>query len=276
MVCFLRLDFETFSILGTGNTFEINDPTTPTVGGGLCQDTFDVTVSTNQNIPQICGQNTGQHIYVDIGNQASETVSLNFAFTGTSNTRMWEIKVSQIPCVGCCHKEFSPPPGCLQYHTGFTGRFTTFNFIPTNDNHLRMQEYSVCIRQEEGFCCVQYFPCADANSFTLDTGKKTTTGTLAVPKSGRDSVCSLDYIAIPASSGICNQNMVSTNLLNKFCGNQFNPTANQKLPAPVCDCTQPFIIDVFTDILNDNEAIAKTHTVPSRGVCLMWMQIPCT
>ena len=33
-----------------------------------------------------------------------------------------------------------PDPGCLQYHTGLTGRMTSFNFIPTSDNHLRNQK----------------------------------------------------------------------------------------------------------------------------------------
>jgi hypothetical protein len=39
-ICWLRLDFETFTILGTGLTTESN--------GGLCLDTFKVTVSAAQ------------------------------------------------------------------------------------------------------------------------------------------------------------------------------------------------------------------------------------
>ena len=47
----------------------------------------------------------------------------------------------------------SPPNGCLQYHTGIDGRFTTFNYDnPTTaqQTHLRNQNYRICIRQEEG------------------------------------------------------------------------------------------------------------------------------
>ena len=83
---------------------------------------------------------------------------------------------------------FSPDNGCLQYHTGITGRFETFNYPATSESHLPSQQlvviffvtflriwmkhyiitpaecgivhvyfrYSVCIRQEEGYCCVQY------------------------------------------------------------------------------------------------------------------------
>lgn len=59
-VCRLRLDFETFNILGTGNTNEVDSDTAPdgtpviVAGGGVCQDTFDITVATGQRIPQIC------------------------------------------------------------------------------------------------------------------------------------------------------------------------------------------------------------------------------
>ncbi len=52
-VCFLRLDFENFNIQGVADTLETD--------GGACVDTFNVAVTTNQNIPQICGQNSGQH-----------------------------------------------------------------------------------------------------------------------------------------------------------------------------------------------------------------------
>ena len=48
---------------------------------------------------------------------------------------------------------YSPPNGCLQWHTGVNGRFETFNFPGTTSNeyqHLRNQDYRVCIRQEEG------------------------------------------------------------------------------------------------------------------------------
>ena len=39
-ICWLRLDFESFTLLGTGNTVE----TDLTTGGGLCLDSFTVSV----------------------------------------------------------------------------------------------------------------------------------------------------------------------------------------------------------------------------------------
>merc|ERR1712156_779886 len=60
--------------------------------------------------PTICGQNDGQHMYIDASNDCN-TLAFQLAGMGT---RMWEIKVTQYSC------EFSnlAPPGCLQYYYG--------------------------------------------------------------------------------------------------------------------------------------------------------------
>ena len=53
---------------------------------------------------------------------------------------MTEKKKQKNPFFSC----FSPPDGCLQYHSELDGRFTTFNFVPTttiNENHLANQQY---------------------------------------------------------------------------------------------------------------------------------------
>ncbi len=90
-VCWLRLDFETFQTEGPADTDE-------TPSGGACTDMLTLTVSTGQQIPTLCGQLTGQHIYVDIGTGSSDTATLALAFTGTSTQRKWDVKVAQIPC----------------------------------------------------------------------------------------------------------------------------------------------------------------------------------
>ena len=74
---------------------------------------------------------------------------LNFKNVGSqsiSNSMRSKLWVSNI-CFyillwwGCKNIYFRPRDGCLQYHTGLTGRFTSFNFIPTGDNHLKEQKY---------------------------------------------------------------------------------------------------------------------------------------
>ena len=44
----------------------------------------------------------------------------------------------------------------MQYQYGLTGTIKTFNFDATTYQHLASQSYAHCIRQEAGYCCVQY------------------------------------------------------------------------------------------------------------------------
>lgn len=138
--------------------------------------------TTGFQVPLICGQNAGHHIYVDIGAESGDSVKLAFTFEGESSLRSWEIKVGQIPCAS----PSAPPQGCLQWLTGLKGQLTTFNFASTEDNHLANQGYSICIRQEAGFCCVQYSTCIETGSFTLSTNP--------VDMALQDEACTLDYI----------------------------------------------------------------------------------
>lgn len=258
-VCYLRLDFETFTTIA---------PTISTEASGYsCPDTFKVTSSTSQSIPTICGLNTGQHIYVDIGNQATDSVALAFTFsTSTSTTRTWEIKISQISC----NNPGRPPNGCLQYWSTIVGRITTFNFLSTVSavsSNLPTQSYSACIRRAAGYCCIEYQVCAGITyAFTLDSGVATV-GYV-------DTYCTADYVAIPASSsGKCSGS--STNLNNKYCGNYLGLAAAAATISNqfICDCTTPFEIFVYADAKSD---ISITNAFYSRGNCLDFMQVPCS
>merc|ERR1719362_50633 len=124
-VCAVRLDFETFQTAGPAATTEAS--------GGLCVDSFKVSGTSGLSTPIICGSNAGQHIYMEMGNSATDTATLAFTFSGTSTVRTWELKATQIPC----GSPVRPPDGCLQYHTTLQGRFQTFNFAETTTlSHL--------------------------------------------------------------------------------------------------------------------------------------------
>jgi len=260
-VCRLRLDFESFSLQGIGGTEEIDE--------GVCMDTFTITTSTNQNIPTICGQNDGQHMYIDVGALSGDSATLNFNFNGAAN-RMWDIKVTQLEC----GHPFDPPDGCLQYLIGHTGMFTTFNFSPMGDNHLNNQDYSICIRAEEGFCCVQYQVCQGVMmAFSLSPKVADTMATI-------DSNClTTDFVTISQSTGLpCQQGANNGQTHNQYCGGFLNNFMTLKKNVPICDCTAPFSVDIFTNEFSDKmEAAGQKNTaVPSRGLCLQYMQIPCT
>merc|ERR1719272_1502012 len=186
-VCNVRLDFETFTTLGPSITTEVT-------ATGVCVDTLVVTGTSGLTTPIICGKNAGQHIYLEMGNSGStDTAVLAFTFSGTSTVRTWEIKATQIPC-GAAHR---PPDGCLQYHTTLSGRFQTFNFAETTTAsmiHLAAQNYDVCIRQEAGYCCIEYSLCSDDWSWSISNS-----GAGAL----QDEMCTEDYVGIDGVSDTC-------------------------------------------------------------------------
>ena len=127
-------------------------------------------------------------VYIDVGNQSGDSATLTFSLsTGVTGTRVWDIKVTQVEC----SNPNAPDSGCLQYQTGVSGRIETFNYGAGTEAHANSQQYTVCIRQEEGYCCIQFMPCADeTNGFALDGGNTGGAG---------EATCTLDYIAIPGA-----------------------------------------------------------------------------
>ena len=134
-ICQLRLDFTNFA---TGIT----------AASGVCSDSFAVSVGSNRPYPNICGTNTGEHIYLETG-MSTSAQTLTFTL-GATPSATWKILVSQIPC----NVNYKAPDDCLQYFTGIGGNVRSFNFagqmMSTN------QRYVSCVRQEEGHCGIQW------------------------------------------------------------------------------------------------------------------------
>jgi len=237
-ICFLRLDFEQFQ-------------TNRNTADGTCQDFLEITTQSGINPPnQLCGTLTGQHMYVTIGPDASDTVDLKLAVSSTdSNANKWEIKVAQVPC----NSMYSPPEGCAQWFTGATGQMRSLNF---GNTILQGTNYNACIRQEAGFCCAEYTVCNDdATTFQF-----VTTNPSDGAKVGTD--CQTDYIYIEGAGGSKNS-IVGP---NRFCGQNLNFVDGQKVNEPIVDCTGPFQVGVVSD--NDS-------TDDGRGFCLHYRQLPC-
>lgn len=258
-VCSLRLDFESFDIRGASTTDESTD----------CLDSFQVTTTSSMPIPRICGYNTGQHIYADLGADSTDTASLAFTFdtTVTSGTyatsRTFEVKVTQIEC----SNPSRAPSGCLQYHTTMTGRLTTFNFdvsATARQVHLWSQEYSICIRQSSGMCCIEYTLCTDTSAWTLDGAS------LTASAADVGSNCSEDWVEIAGAAGMCG----STNYkAAKLCGVILSPVTKGLQTSPICTCEAPFRVGIVTNAAAD--AIAIAGTLADRGVCLNYQMLPC-
>ena len=85
----------------------------------------------------------------------NHTTSLNVKLVmfldvpGFNSAYFFQIKVDQI----ACEATYRAPTDCVQYHTGLSGTFMSFNhpdYIPQG------QHYAICIRQEEGHCSIAY------------------------------------------------------------------------------------------------------------------------
>merc|ERR1711971_1359204 len=238
-VCSLRLDFLSFNIqagdfaaAGGGGQIGTMDSL------GACRDTFAVIANTNgANTPVICGQNEGQHMYVDIGPGATASSTIGFTFVALAAQRSWEIKVTQLECSNA----MTPPDGCLQYHTGTAGQLTTFNYAG-NALHLADQDYNICIRQEMGMTCTVYTVCdaiaGQGLPFSLSSREVAGLPAAATAKGLSDFLCTEDYIEISGSSEVCGASV----LTNKYCGDVLTTetTVAGTDNNPICDCTLPF------------------------------------
>lgn len=63
-------------------------------------------------------------MYLDAGFEDFEAQRIKATFSGTFERR-WNIKVTQFACGSLS----APPPGCLNYVTGVSGRVRSFNFV---------------------------------------------------------------------------------------------------------------------------------------------------
>lgn len=112
-ICQLRIDFLTFNLAQPNAAGVCNTDAFYVIGGG-------------SNVPVLCGENSGQHIYVDFnGNNDIQLIVNTNALSSTS--RAWNMKITQIGC-DCPTKA---PTGCLQYYTALTGTVTSFNYGTT-------------------------------------------------------------------------------------------------------------------------------------------------
>ncbi|KAL0126938.1 hypothetical protein PUN28_005342 [Cardiocondyla obscurior] len=134
----LRIDFVHFNI-GQPNALT-----------GVC-DGDVMTISNNRTSFELCGWNSGQHVYVDVG-ESSEPVTLNFRLPSGLQPRMWEMRVTQLGF------EQRAPIGCLQYFRSPNGTLRTFNYLP-NGRYLAERDYLLCVRQERDMCGIAYQPC---------------------------------------------------------------------------------------------------------------------
>merc|ERR1712008_306396 len=253
-ICFLRLDFELFDLIDSpvdalcsaGDYLQVSN-----TGSGL-------------TYPTMCGNLAGQHIYVSMGSDDSDSAEIKIATPteAAGSTRKWEIKVAQIPCFST----YSPPEGCTQWFTEPSGIISDWS---ADTSGLQDSlDYQVCVRQNMGYCCVEYtateFKVRGPNDGDIDADPTAYTV-------GAGTDCSYDWISIEGAGASCGS-IVGT---NKFCEDILHydndKTAAMVSDITVCDCTAPFIIGVHTEAI----ASVAMPRFANTGFTLNYRQVKC-
>jgi len=229
-ICQVRLDFETFDL---GPPYYTGITKYECTSGQTDYVTF-TPAGAKTNGLLLCGYNTGQHLYLDMGTSsaspsyATMTMALDATNWSTYN-RKWRIMVSQIPC-NC---NFNAPVGCDQYMfgNGGTGVIQSFNYDqPTNIYRAKLAGYyTTCIRKEAGQCKIGYTPPSysdDPLGLSISGGAPVVSGRMSCsnprPTPGAGT-CNTDFIQIPQGTKDGKAPFVNTSPLSKtgcdrFCG----------------------------------------------------------
>ncbi|XP_043654157.1 uncharacterized protein LOC122620648 [Drosophila teissieri] len=140
----LRLDFQMFELSRPSN-------------GDCVDDQFIVSGhNTNFQIPILCGINTGQHIYIHVGDSNEGKVYLSVFMKVSGGGRSFNIKVTQVD-------DDLAPNNCLQYFPEAEGVIKSFNYDTDGsivDNreatYFNNLNYAICLSRLKNVCSVAY------------------------------------------------------------------------------------------------------------------------
>ncbi|XP_064112415.1 serine-rich adhesin for platelets-like [Macrobrachium nipponense] len=126
-----RLDFHSFQLASSRQ-------------GRCLDDMFEVSTKTNVNgreekveiAPKLCGDNTGQHVYVDIEHGDAE-VHVKLGSSVHSENREWRVFITQLD------ETLAAPRDCLQYHTDASKKVKSLNF-DGDDDFTGDLNYDIC------------------------------------------------------------------------------------------------------------------------------------
>jgi len=148
-ICQVRFDFDTAVFAAPAAGAAVAGAVAAVNGGDCATDQITVTQTSTtigNGFTELCGVLSGQHIYVE-NDGADPAATLNINTGPVALARTWKILVRTIEC----DSPSKAPGGCLQYFTGASGNFLSFNSGAAGallDDLL----YNVCIRREAGMC----------------------------------------------------------------------------------------------------------------------------
>lgn len=247
-ICQIRIDFLAFSLA-------------PPNGDGVCNtDSFTVAGGASR-VPRICGENSGQHVYVDYNGEAP--ISINVDTTGSySFNRQFQFQVTQIPC----GSDKKAPSGCLQYNLESEGTVQSFNYVSSGNSlpnsigvqgtrQLSSLQYGICIKMAPSQCSITWEQVSsDTYSFTMTNDVGAIDPSLLGTVDVQSQECTTDFVIIP------NPNQGSGPMpSDRFCGlGLVSTTSNVK----------PFVLYVVHDGNEDLD-------IANRGFHLSYSQNAC-
>ncbi|XP_039963800.1 uncharacterized protein LOC120776840 [Bactrocera tryoni] len=246
-ICQLRIDFLSLSIA-------------PPNGDGYCL-TDTLTITGGSRVPTICGENSGQHVYVDFNGDSPITISVATSGDYTFN-RQWQFQIAQLACASATQA----PSGCLQYYMDSSGTVSSFNYDSAANSlansigvagtrQIANQQYGICVRMGAGICSITWSQVSsDAYSFTLTNDVGVIDPSLLGTSTVQSQDCTTDFIIIPNPT----QNGAAL-ASDRFCGLGLVSTTS---------ATKPFVLYSVTD---GNEDLDMSN----RGFHLSYSQNSC-
>ncbi|EFX82920.1 hypothetical protein DAPPUDRAFT_316208 [Daphnia pulex] len=272
-VCQVRFNFVLFTIAQ------------PDTESACITDTFDVAGASNR-VPTICGDNEGQHMYLNVPSSSTSPTDLQFSFnfgTNSNPVRAWNILISMIPC----DSANLAPMDCLQYFTGRTGTVKSFNWrdvTGTATRQLANQDYSICFRTAPGFAktlCVT--PCTVTSTqkpFSLSVAR------FVQPPDGNvvqtpdvsqflSTNCNNDFLVIPGAYNTGNPPIETDMTFDRFCGERLNALPGKGVSTTVCTTATPFRLlyrtnsdETLTETIDTDPNVVAVPIDGNRGFCL--------
>lgn len=235
--------------------------------GDHAADSLTVAGKTGRDPPVICHTNTGYHMYVEVGTEDADQVSLDFFMSDTQGStttlgnqlRRWNVKVTQIAC-GTTH---TAPTDCVQWFTGVEGYVQSYGF--GSGQLLSSQNYQACVRQEKEYCAIEW---AASTRTTPDSFGLLHAATAGFGES-TIGTCVSSYVNIP---GAINYPNLPT--INNMCGEGWAKDGVAAELGPLRSKQTPFRFDVFTDSATA-KVLGSSATTSATGFEMAYRQIPC-
>jgi len=281
----LRLDFLTFVITGPETSAATTAEQARTVGNDLnidaagtnsvtlasrcLTDVFSVSNPGGPSPPAICGTNTDEHMYVDMG---ADCVDLTFQLSSTS--AQWKIRITQYES-GYTNLA---PFGCTQYYwkqdsdSDGKGKIQSYNWA--GSYHLADQNQKICIRREDDKTKICYSVNA-ATDFAVSGKGNQIAANIQAYCGGYGPAGEGSYADALIVQSLETANGAAFDVYSNICG-QSGFSTIAATPQTLCSSAVPFVVSFVSDSWevagNDAEGTTANDATDNQGFKIYYEQ----